>query len=433
MGQVYKVIIPDSGTLAALKLLKPSQTLINKMGARWLLDQFIHEATIIANIHHPNIVTVLALEKEHQTPFYLMEYFCRNLGTLIGETYWADRPSRIVTLKKAVAYCIESLKGLSALHKEGIIHRDIKPFNMMLTDTGSIKIADFGLSKRRGEASNHPKDITIGTPFYTSPEQIKNPEKADHRSDLYSVGVMLYRMLTGVLPQEKRQLPSHFNPDLDDNWDSCILKFIDPKPEHRFQTAASMIDELETLYQKTQQKKEMDCRILEKDLLTNGKEKSLPPAILRSKPGRILVKHARSVFEIDAFNRPRVYFENRFEKKSSKIIIDESTHLAWQQSGSSLPVNFNDAHTFIEQLNMLKPGGYSHWRLPTVNEILSVLTPPPPGEDFCFDSPFSAVQKWIWTGDTRSRRAAWVVDMEMGFVTSSDIVDTYFVKGVCTI
>ncbi len=362
-----------------------------------------------------------------------MEYFPRNLGVIMGEAYWADKPSRILRVGKAVDYILETLEGLSGLHQEGIVHQDIKPFNLMLTDSDTIKITDFGLSKRRGENLTSPTKMMIGTPYYAAPEQIESPENADNRVDLYSVGIMLYRMLTGVLPQKPFESPGTLNPELDPGWDALILKSIHHDPDRRFQDAESMINEIQTHYQDFKNQKQMACEG-PGDLFARPVRKDRSdPVILRSKSERVLAKHAKSVFKIDESHRPQQYLENNHGTAKDGVIVDGNTNLAWQQSGSETPLQWDQAKQYIIRLNQQKFGEYENWRLPTINELLSLLIPPPPGEDFCFQSQMSSVQKWIWSGDTRSKRAAWFVDVEMGFVASSDILDCYYVKAVCSI
>jgi serine/threonine-protein kinase len=433
MGQVYKVIVPGEKRFAALKLLKPNSDLIDKMGMKWIREQFIKEAAVIADLHHPNVVKVWNLKEKDDRVFFLMEYFSRNLGVIMGESYFADKPSRILRVGKAVEYILETLEGLSGLHKEGIVHQDIKPFNLMLTENDTIKITDFGLSRRRGEHLNSPAKMMIGTPFYAAPELIESPENADSRADLYSAGIMLYRMLTGVLPLKPFELPCTLNPELDQGWDELIMKAIHRDPDRRFQDAQSMINGIQTHYQAFKNKKQMACEG-PGDVFTRPVRKGSPdPVILRSKPERILAKNAKSVFEIDESHRPQQYLESNHGPAKDSVIVDGITDLAWQQSGSETPLQWDQAEEYIIRLNRQRFGGYENWRLPTINELLSLLIPPPPGEDFCFQSQMSSVQKWIWSGDTRSKRAAWFVDVEMGFVASGDILDGYYVKAVCSV
>ncbi len=433
MGQVYKVLIPGENRFAALKVLKPNSDLIKKMGMKWIYDQFIHEASVIENLQHPNVVDVWNLEEKDGHVYYLMEYFSRNLGTIMGEAYWADKSSRILRIGKAVDYISETLEGLSLLHQEGIVHQDIKPFNLMLSDKGFIKITDFGLSKRRGERLTTPSKMMIGTPYYAAPEQSQSPENADCRVDLYSVGVMFYRMLTGILPQKPCKLPSTVNPEIDKGWDELILKSIHPDPNRRFQDAESMIHAIQTHYQDFKNQKQMACKAPDDFLSLREKKGRSDPVILRSKTQRVLAKHAKSVFQIDDIYQPRQYLGNSLSVVKDCVIADETTNLVWQQSGSESYLQWEQAEDYIKNLNQQRYGGYENWRLPTINELLSLLNPPPPGEDFCFQSQFSLVQKWIWSGDTRSKRAAWFVDVEMGFVASSDILDAYYAKAVCSI
>jgi serine/threonine-protein kinase len=433
MGQVYKVMIPGKDRFAALKVLKPNSDLINKMGMKWIHDQFIREAAIIADLQHPNVVKVWNLEEKDDQVYFLMEYFPRNLGVIMGESYFADKPSRILRVGKAVDYTLETLEGLSGLHQEGIVHQDIKPFNLMLTDGDTIKITDFGLSKRRGENLTSPSKMMIGTPHYAAPEQVESPETADSRADLYSAGIMLYRMLTGVLPQKPLKLPGSLNPELDRGWDELIVKSIHHDPDRRFLDAQSMIKGIQTHYQDFKNQKQMACEV-PGDLFARPFRKRRPdPVILRSKSERVLAKIAKSVFKIDESHRPQQYLGNNLGTVKDGVIADGITNLAWQQSGSESSLQWDQAKQYIIRLNREKFGGYENWRLPTINELLSLLIPPPPGEDFCFQSQMSSVQKWIWSGDTRSKRAAWFVDVEMGFVTSGDILDCYYVKAVCSI
>ncbi len=433
MGQVYKVIIPGENRFAALKVLKPNPDLIKKMGMKWIYEQFINEVNIIANLHHSNVVKVWNLEEKDNRVYYLMEYFSRNLGTIMGESYWADKPSRILRIGKAVDYISGTLEGLSRLHQEGIVHQDIKPFNIMLTEKDTIKITDFGLSKRRGDNLTAPTKIMIGTPHYAAPEQIESPENSDYRADLYSVGVMLYRMLTGVLPQKPFKLPGTLNTELDKGFDELILKAIHHDPDKRFQDAKSMINEIQTHYQTFKNQKQKICRPPEEFLIPLETKDIAAPVILRSKSERVLAKHAKSIFKIDEFHRPQHYLENSLGRVEKGVIIDGATNIIWQKSGSESPLQWEQAKDYITKLNQQKFGNHEDWRLPTINELLSLLNPPPPGEDFCFQSQMSSIQKWIWSGDTRSKRAAWFVDVEMGFVESRDLLDCYYVKAVCSI
>ena len=429
MGRVYKVVIPGLDKIAAVKSLAPSPKLMEAVGRDQLREQFIQEAVIIANIRHPNVVDIWSLEETDGHLFYVMEYFCHNLGVLIGEAYWADIPTRIIRVEKAAQYTLAVLQGLARLHHAGIIHRDIKPFNIMLTDMETVKIVDFGLSRRRGETARMGGDLLIGTGFYAAPEQVAAPEAADHRADLYSAGVMLYRLVTGRLPGPDPEPPGRWNPHLDKSWDLLIKTALAPNPEDRFVDASRMADAVQEALFQYRKNREAVCAVSESSFLPADGEKGAAVS-LRADPGRVLAKHGRSLFEINELYRPETYVSNQFVSINADCIADQATGLIWQQAGSEYPIDWDRAQAYIRQINAQAFGGYTGWRLPTVNELLSLLNPPPPEEDFCFASPFSSVQKWIWSGDTRSARASWLVNLEMGFVMSSDVTDCFYVRAV---
>jgi len=434
MGRIYRVTIPVLEKTAALKLFTPSRALIKKVGLTWLREQFIHEATVIANIRHPNVVSIWSLEETANELFYLMEYYCRNIGQLIGESYWADRPSRTVSVDKACHYMIQILEGLCRLHEADIIHRDIKPFNIMLADTGTVKIVDFGLSKRRGEKQFlGAEKLAIGTPFYSAPEQIDSPETVDQRADLYSAGVILYRMVTGHLPDKNPALPSELNAQLDRNCDRFILKAIAPHPDDRFQTADAMSEELKAFFVLYENARQKECfapdDIFQEEKTAPQIKTTLP---IRSESSRILAKNARTVFNLDDLHQPTRFVENAFQQISDTTVIDQATNLIWQQSGSRYPMMWDQAQRYIQMLSESGFGGYQNWRMPTINEILSLVNPMH-DDDFCMEPVFSPDQKWLWSSDTRSKKSVWTVDAQMGFVNCSNLFDYNFVKGVCSV
>ncbi|MGD8646449.1 MAG: serine/threonine-protein kinase, partial [Desulfobacterales bacterium] len=209
MGSVYKVLREDLGRIMALKVLQPREILETILGAEELRSRFIHEARAMAARDHRNVAAVWDLGDTGDTLFMAMEYYCMNLGTLIGESYIVENPSRSLPPLTALDYTRQTLAGLACLHRAGIIHRDIKPFNLMLTGDGCIKIIDLGLSKVRGEVRPTPRSLKVGSPYYAAPEQESNPEAVDNRADLYSVGVLLHRLATGLLPGEDGRPVEH--------------------------------------------------------------------------------------------------------------------------------------------------------------------------------------------------------------------------------
>src|SRR5439155_13384612 len=124
--------------------------------------------------------------------------------------------------------------------------RDIKPENLMLDKGGRVKIADFGIAKMVGAAPLAAEERSAGTPHYVAPEQKDKPQQADHRADIYSLGVVLYEMLTGELPQGKLQPPSH-KAQIDVRLDEVVLRALEKSPELRWQTAAELRTQVETI------------------------------------------------------------------------------------------------------------------------------------------------------------------------------------------
>lgn len=428
MSKVYKAELPVIGKIVALKLLDPNPVLVDLIGMDKIHDLFISEAVKLANLRHPNIVEIWNFDEVDGKPFYLMDYYFNNLATMIGETRRTDQPSRIIKLDKAIHYTRQILSGLACLHHAGIIHRDIKPFNILLTDQETIKICDFGLSKLRGETLSGPSNLKIGSPWYAPPEQEDDPQYLDFRADLYSTGVTLYRMLTGALPEQNVEPPSTFNPDLDRAWDEFLLRSIATHPKNRFISAKAMLSELDSLDAAWQERKDKICQIADRNI-NDGKK--LSPLKLRNLPQKIAPREAKQFFAVDELWRPANYVHNDFKPSPSGTITDETTGLVWQQAGSKYPLTWLQARVYIETLNQQHFAKRNAWRLPTVDELMSLLTATPHGEDLCIAPIFDPRQNALWSSDRRSFTAAWYVSVDMGFVAWQDFSAYYYVRAVC--
>jgi len=428
MAKVYMVQIPVIDKIAAIKRLDPRDTLEALMGEDTLRDLFIAEARTMAAIRHPNVVEVLDYGEADGRPYYLMEYYADNLGTIMGESYRAESGSRIIRIDKAFDFCCQTLSGLARLHDAGIVHRDIKPFNLLVTETSTVKIADFGLSKLRGEALPGPPNLKIGSPYYAPPEQETAPDRVDARADLYAVGVTLYRMLTGRLPEREVTPPSQINTNLDTAWDAFIGQSIAEHPSARFSTAKAMRTALESVYADWRTRQEESCEFPDHILLPADPAKSLPYR-LRSAPSKIAVSSSREKFRVDALGRPAEYFANSFDVRSDGTIFDRTTRLIWEQAGSPYPINWREAGKYVDHLNRRHFGGTQNWRLPTVDELMSLLRE---GLDVCIDPVFESTQQWLWSCDRRSYTTAWYVSVDLGFVHWQDLSAPYYVRAVST-
>ena len=446
MGKVYKICYPVTGKISALKLLDPSPLLAALTDKKDLAALFTKEAVIMASIRHPHVVDILDFGQTEEHLYYIMDFYCNNLGTLMGESKEAE-DTRVIAIEKAVHYTTQTLRGLSCLHFFGIIHRDIKPANILITDLDTAKICDFGLSRRRGERrETRHGSIRVGSPFYAAPEQETDPDQVDINADLYSTGVMLYKMLTGHLPEKNRLSASQLNPDLDDDWDRFFDRALHPDPSHRFQGADIMGRHLEDLARAWEEKKEKICALpafLEPETdpgngFSGSRNTGEPPAHrtrplpVRSAPMKIPLKQAQAFFGLDRFMQPREYGVNDLVASETGVVTDRYTGLAWQQSGTGFPVTWHQAKVYVAQLKEKRFGGYADWRLPTLHELLTLAVPAAGGRDHCISPVFDTAQKWLWSADKSTFVSAWYMSLEMGFAARNDLTSFYHVKAVCS-
>ncbi len=187
MGIVYKAEDMKLKRIVALKFL-PS----NALGTEEEKARFIREAQAAASLNHPNIATIYEIDEVEGEIFIAMEY-------IDGQTLKEKINSGPLKIKEAVKIACQVADGLNAAHEKGITHRDIKSANVMLTEKGQAKIMDFGLAKMAARTGLTKEGTTLGTIAYMSPEQSRG-EHVDHRSDIWSLGVVLYEMVSGQLP-----------------------------------------------------------------------------------------------------------------------------------------------------------------------------------------------------------------------------------------
>ncbi len=189
MGVVYKAEETKLERIVALKFL-----FLTSIGDEEK-KRFKREAKAAASLNHPNIATIFAIDEVDDQTFIAMEYIeGKSLEELVGANGGKPMP-----LEKAIDYATQTAAGLQAAHKKGITHRDIKSANIMITEDGQIKIMDFGLAKLANRSMMTKVGTTLGTTPYMSPEQARG-EEVDHRADIWSLGVVLYEMITGQLP-----------------------------------------------------------------------------------------------------------------------------------------------------------------------------------------------------------------------------------------
>lgn len=433
MGKVFKVKLPIIEKIAALKLLDPDPLLASLMGMEELRTLFTQEAVTMAGLNHPNIVMVYDFDEHEDKPFFVMDYYPNNLGNIIGEHYTVEDSSRRILVDKALDYTLQTLDGLDCLHDAQILHRDIKPFNLLVTAQDTIKICDFGLSKLRNEAFTGPANLNVGSPYYAAPEQEADPDSADVQTDLYPVGIMLYRMLTCRLPYLKDthcryQPPSQLNPDLDTRWDDFFSSAIARRRRDRFKDVGTMKKALIELRSHWQNHKEMSCAAPDVSINRHTCTAQRLTAPLRRMPIKISPHKAAKRFALDKLWQPNRYIQNQFMSLNRKTLYDKITGITWQTSGSGYARTWPEAHLYIQRLNVEAYGGIQNWRLPTVDELITILTPSPQGSTLCIESVFDTTQKWIWSSDRRSYVSAYYVDIELGFVGWQDFSAPYYVR-----
>ena len=249
MGRVYKVFDADIKEKVALKLLKPEIA-----SDRETIERFSNELRLARRITHRHVCRMYDLGKAEGAYFITMEYVhgedLKSMLQMMGEL----SPGQVVSIGKQVC------DGLAEAHSLGVVHRDLKPQNIMIDKAGNVKIMDFGIARSVREKGITGPSVLIGTPEYMSPEQAEARE-VDQRSDIYSLGIILYEMATGRVPFEgetalsiamkhKGEMPKNpkdLNPHLSDDLSSLILKCLEKDRAKRYQTAAELRSALEKI------------------------------------------------------------------------------------------------------------------------------------------------------------------------------------------
>jgi serine/threonine-protein kinase len=241
MGQVYKVRNVISDRVEAMKVLLPDLVNEPELG-----DRFLREIKVQASLDHPNIAKLHTALRAGNQLVMVMELV---EGTTL-EQLLEQGP---IPLDDGLRYISDSLEALGYAHERGVIHRDIKPANIMLTHDGVIKLMDFGIAKAAADRKLTMTGTTMGSLYYMSPEQVKGVTTLDPRSDLYSLGITLYEVVTGRRPfqgdsdyaimsahLEKMPVPPiEMDPHLPAALNEIILQAIAKNPDERFQTAAA--------------------------------------------------------------------------------------------------------------------------------------------------------------------------------------------------
>ncbi len=251
-GEVYIVRDLQTNYLYAAKIMYQDHTFDSE-----LLERFKREAYILQSLNDQHIVRIVDYGNDDNLYFIIMHHIDgQNLKYYIT-TYGPIEPLR------AIHYILQAAQGLYAAHKIGVVHRDIKPQNILINNKGVVKIVDFGLSRSKESPTITSSDKFMGTAYYTAPEQVMSSHSADIRSDLYSLGIVLFEALVGyppytggtvvdiILKHQTEDIPSicRIYPSLPYDVDAFMQKAMAKQPEDRFQTPYEFIQALEQVQQ----------------------------------------------------------------------------------------------------------------------------------------------------------------------------------------
>ena len=297
MGVVYRAM--DS-VLERVVAVKTVNMALEREHADKYEARFYQEARAAGGLNHPNIVTVYDAGKAGDVVYMAMEYIEGvELRTLIGE-------GRQLAAAQAVSIAAQVAEGLAYAHERGVVHRDIKPANIMVVANGPVKITDFGIARMRASADLTQTGVMLGSPKYMSPEQVIG-KRADHRSDIFSLGVILYEMLAGAAP---------FNGENVTALMYQIVNFAPPAPSAMNAAVPEMLDYIVAkVLAKTLEERYQDARELARDLRECERQLATPSPVsapARHAPGlatgpqpQLVDTQAQTIMLAQTLNRTR--------------------------------------------------------------------------------------------------------------------------------
>lgn len=239
MGTYYRARHPKLDRHAAVKILP-----VDPRTDTDLIAGFKKEARAMARLSHSNIIGIYEF-LETETALYLVMEFVE------GDIFERLINARSFDLSEILAIITQICSALNHAHENGVIHRDLRPGNTMLDQSGLVKVGDFGLARLMGEELFRRKmtetNLAMGTMDYVAPEQLETGYPVDHRADIYSLGMMIYKLLTRVLPRGSFVVPSKLVPNLDPRIDDLVIRCLQRNPANRFQQVTELWTEVNRL------------------------------------------------------------------------------------------------------------------------------------------------------------------------------------------
>lgn len=248
MGTVYKVRNTISDRIDAMKVLRPEASETEEIASR-----FAREIKLVACLDHPHIAQLRTAMRVNDQLLMIMEY-------VEGSALDVRMRHGAIAIGRCLDYTMQVLSALDYAHQQGVVHRDIKPQNILLNSRDVVKLTDFGIASKMGDPRQTAVGTTLGSIYYMSPEQVK-AERPDGRSDIYSVGITLYELVTGQRPiqgashfvvmnahlENRPTPPIELKPEIHPELSRIILKSLEKDPAARFQTAEEFRQALDAL------------------------------------------------------------------------------------------------------------------------------------------------------------------------------------------
>jgi len=375
MGVVYKATDTALERTVAVKTVNMA---LERDGAERYEARFYQEARAAGSLNHPNIVTVYDVGKEGNVAYMAMEFIeGQELRALLAE-------GRALPVSQAVSIAAQVAEGLAYAHQHGVVHRDVKPANIMVLADGPVKITDFGIARMRASTDELTQTgMMLGSPKYMSPEQVIG-KRADHRSDIFSLGVILYETLTGAAPFTGENVtalmyqivnfappaPSAVNPAVPELLNFIVAKMLAKPLEERYQSAQELANDLRNCERQIASPAAATQPLRPLGLGTAGLGAAGPAAAGGLAAGthpELALSQAQSVVMAQTLNRTRQDDSNRSESTdppahglAQSFDSAEATQRLAVMTGAS--TTLSDSVSATQAMSSLQPPDERGWR-----------------------------------------------------------------------